>query len=70
MAVGALDVCVLKKGGGGQNVVGVVGGVSEEKFVDHCEEVWPQQPAPHGILVGSHRGRVRVIDKERMNRRT
>ena len=67
--VRALNVCVLQKCGRGQNVIGVVGGVGKEQLVDHGEEVRSHQAAAHGVLVGSHRTGIRVVNEERMNRR-
>ncbi len=39
VAVGALNVGVFEEGCGGENVVGVVGGVGEEQIMNHGEQV-------------------------------
>ncbi len=64
VAVGALNVGVLEEGGGGQHVVGVVGGVGEEELVDDGEEIGAREAAAHGVLVGRDRAGVGVVDEE------
>ena len=45
VTVGALDVVVLEECRGGQDDVGVVGGVGEELLVDDGEEIGARQAA-------------------------
>ena len=64
MAVGALNVGVFEEGGGGEDVVGVVGGVGKEEVVDDGEEVGAGEAAADGVLVGSDGAGVGVVDEE------
>ena len=47
VAVGALHVVVFEKRGGGEQDVGVVGGVSEELFVDDREQIRARHAAQY-----------------------
>ncbi len=67
MAVGSLHVLVLEEGGGGEQDVGVVGGVGEELLVDDGEEVGLRHSAQDLGLVGRDGGGVRVVDEERLH---
>ena len=69
VAVGALNVGVFEERGGGQNVVGVVGGVSEEQLVDDGEEVGARQAARDGVVIGRNGAGVGVVDEEGVYRR-
>jgi hypothetical protein len=64
VAVGSLNVSVFEESGGRQNVVGVVGGVGKEQFVDHGEEIGARQATAHGVLVGCYSAGVGVVDEE------
>ena len=69
VAVGALNVGVFEEGGGGEDVVGVVGGVGKEELVDDGEEVVAGKAAADGVLIGRDGGGVGVVDKEGMDGR-
>ena len=69
MAVCALNVSVLEECGGGENEVGVVGGVGKEEIVDHGEEIGTRESADHGVAVGGDRAGVGVVDEERVDGR-
>ena len=69
VAVGLVDVVVLERRGGRQQQVGEVRGVGLELLVDDGEQVLAREPAPHRLLVGRDRRRVRVVDEERLHGR-
>src|SRR5258708_2220380 len=50
-----------------QNVVRVIRGVVEKKFVHHGEQVGPRQSPPHRALIRRHRSGIRVVDKQRFH---
>src|SRR5258708_37882461 len=50
-----------------QNVVRVIRGVVEKKFVHHGEQVGPRQPPPHRALIRRHRSGIRVVHKQRFH---
>ena len=70
VAVGLEDVPMLKLGGGGQDVVGVVGGVGLEVFEDDGEEIVPHQPGQDGGLVWGDGGGVGIVDDQGFDRGT
>ena len=69
VAVGLVAVGVLHGRGGREHQIGVVGGVGEVLLVHHREEIFTREPPEHQLLVGRDRGRVRVVDVERLDRR-
>ena len=69
VAVGLVAVGVLHGRGGREHQIGVVGGVGEVLLVHHREEVVTREAPQHQLLVGHDRGRVRVVDVERLDRR-
>ena len=69
MAVGFEDVPVFQLGGGRQHIVGIVGGVGLELLQHHGEEIVTAQTGQHGSLIGRDRGRVAVVDDQRLDRR-
>ena len=68
MSIGAHQLLVLEKRGGGKDDVGVVGGVGKELLMDDGEQVRPAQAFQHTVRVGRDRGGVAVIDKQRLDR--
>ena len=69
MAVGLVHVVVLELSGGRQHDIGVVGGVGEENFVHHGEQVLAPESGDHLLRVRAHRHRVVVVDIDRAHRR-
>ena len=63
------DVGVFEHSGCGQHDVGPVHGVGAEELVYRDEQVFAREAAAHVVLIGSDRGRVRVVDVERLDRR-
>ncbi|MPM26103.1 hypothetical protein SDC9_72604 [bioreactor metagenome] len=64
MAVGAVDVPVLQLRGGGQYVVGVVGGVGQEVFKHHGEQVFARKALGDLLRLGGHGHGVAVVDDD------
>ena len=62
MAVGVVEVFALEGGGGGQDDVGVAGGVCEEALVDDGEEVFALEAAQDLVLVGGGAGGIGGVD--------
>ena len=62
-----VDVLDLRRGR--QHDVGVAGGVGQEVLEDHGEEVLARQPLHDARAVGRRRGRVGVVDHERVDGR-
>ncbi len=69
VAVGEVEIGVLQKRGGGQQDVGVIGGVGLELLEHHGEQIVAAQAREHGILIGRDGGRVGVVDHQRLDRR-
>ncbi|MDT4834220.1 hypothetical protein FQZ97_678540 [compost metagenome] len=63
-----MDVPVLQLRGGGQQVVGVVGGVGAELLQHHREEVFAREARHHLGRLGRHRHRVAVVDHDGLHR--
>ena len=68
VAVGAHDVFGFEEGGGGEDDVGVVGGVGEELLVDDGEEVVAAEAGEDACGVGRDGGGVAVVDEEGVDR--
>ena len=69
MPVGEVEVGVLEKSGGGQQDVGVIGGIGLDLFEHHGEQILAAQSFEHGVLIGRDRRRIRVVDDQRLDRR-
>lgn len=69
VAVGVVEVFALEGCGGGQDDVGVAGGVCEEALVDDGEEVFALEAAQDLVLVGGGAGGIGGIDVERLDGR-
>ena len=67
--VGLVQVVVLEGRGRGQHDVREVDGVRLEEVVHDDEEVLAREARVHAPLVGRDRGRVGVVDVERLHRR-
>ena len=66
-AVAAAQVAVLEERGGRQHHVGELGGVGHHLLVDDHEQIVARQLLDHGALVRGGRGRVAVVDEERLD---
>ncbi len=64
-----VEVGVLQERGGGQQDIGVVGGVGLELLQHHGEQIVAPQAAQHGVLVGRDGGGVRIVDHQGLHRR-
>ena len=53
MAVGEVEVGVLQEGGGGQQDIGVVGGVGLKLLEHHGEQVRSPEAAQDGVWLGA-----------------
>ena len=67
MAVGAVRVPMLQLRGGGQQVVGVVGGVGLKVFQHHGEQVFACKALHHLARLRRDRHRVAVVDNQRLD---
>ena len=68
MAVREVEVGVLQERGGGQQDVGVVGGVGLELLQHHGEQVLAAQAREHHVLVGRDGRGIGVVDHQRLAR--
>ncbi len=69
MPIGPVDIFVFEERGGGQQNVGIIYGVGKELLMHNREQVGPQEPAHHIVVIGrDHRG-VGVVNKHRLDRR-
>ena len=68
MAVAAVHVPVLQLRGGGQDVVGVVGGVGLEMLQHHGEQVFAGKALHHFARIRGHGDGVAVVDHQRLDR--
>ena len=64
-----MHIPVFQLGGGGQQVVGVVGGVGLKVLQHHGEQVFAGKALHHPARVGRHRHRVAVVDHQRLDGR-
>ena len=69
VAISGVHVQVFELGGGRQHVVGVVGGVGEEVFQHHGEQVVTGEAGHHLLRLGRHRHRVAVVDDQGLDLR-
>ena len=67
MAVAGVHVPVLQLGGGGQQVVGIVGGVGLKMLQHHSKQVLAGKALNHPARVGRHRHGVTVVHHQRLN---
>ena len=69
VAVAGVHVQVFELGGGGQHVVGKVGGVGQKMFKHHGEKVGARKTLHHLARLRRHRHRVAVVDHHGLNAR-
>src|SRR5215469_1293651 len=69
VSVSTLDVRVLKEARGRQHVVGVIGCVVKEQVMHNGEQICPRQSSPNRVLIRRDRSWIRVVHKQRMDRR-
>src|SRR5271156_5469442 len=69
MPIGSLHILHFKERRRRQQHIRIVRGVGEKLLMHHGEQVLAHHPAQDIVLVRSHRGRIRVIDKHRLHRR-
>lgn len=69
VSVCRLQIFVLEEGGRRQDDVSIVGGIGKKLLVHDGEQIRTLQTADHRIVIGTDRRRIRVVDKERLDRR-
>src|SRR6185312_7393283 len=69
MAIGGLQIFVLKKTGGREHDIGKVRRVGEKLFMYDGEQVRPHQAADYDIVVRATGCWIGVVNKERLYRR-
>jgi len=69
MSVRFMQIFVLELRRRRQQYVRVIRGIGLEVLEDHREKIFAPQSAQHGLAIGSDRGRIRVVDDHRFDRR-
>src|SRR5260370_39582336 len=70
MPIGSLQFFMLEKRSRGKNQVGIIHGISEKLLVHNCEQVGTLEAADPVSVIRGNRRRIRVINKDRFDRRT
>ena len=65
----ALQILVLEERGRRKHNVGVVDGIGKELLMHDGEQVGTLQSSNDLVVIGTNRRRIRVVDKERFDRR-